>query len=255
MRPTYIGLIEYKNEIYDGQHEAIVSRETFEAVQKRLQEIQRPFTEGMNGHNYNSNLSGLLVCARCGATFVKTMHSANTKGGKTYHYYMCNSKLKKRKEAIKDPNCKNKTWRMAELDSIIFDEVKKLALDEDYLKTLKHKKRKDNRPEILDKKIADLDLRLNKLIELYSLDGISFVDLQKKIDELNTTKMKVSEEKMKILAEHENDTSRADAIEYLTGFHDVLERGSMEEIRATLQALIEKIEIDGDDVTIFWRFT
>ena len=37
---------------------------------------------------------------------------------------------------IKDPNCKNKIWDMNELDNIIFDEIKKLSLDSDYLKEI-----------------------------------------------------------------------------------------------------------------------
>lgn len=254
-RKTYLGLIEYKGKEYQGQHQAIITQETFDAVQKRLRANQKPYRETMQGRNYNSNLSGLLYCARCGATFSKTTHCPSKAGGKKYHYYICNSKMKKNPDSVKDPNCKNKTWQMEKLDDIIFGEIKKLSLDPEYLKTIKGTKKKDNRPKALEKKIAEIDQQLSKLMELYSLDGISLESLQEKINELNTRKLKLSEEKTRILLEREQELTKDDAVKLIKSFDSVLESGSMPEIRAILQALIDKIEVDGEDITIYWKFT
>ena len=163
--------------------------------------------------------------------------------------------MKKDKNAILDPNCKNKSWRVEKLDALIFDEIKKLSIDPDYLKSIKGTKKKDIRPKALDRKIREIDQQLSKLIELYSLDGISLDSLQDKINELNTNKLKLQEEKTRILLEQEEELTKDEAVKLIKSFDSVLESGSMPEIRALLQALIDKIVIDGEDVTINWKFT
>ena len=57
------------------------------------------------------------------------------------------------------------------------------------------------------------------------------------------------------MLEQEQNLSKEDAFKLINSFDAVLERNSMAEIRNILQTLIEKIEIDGDDITIFWKFT
>ena len=253
-RKTYLGLIEYKGQVYQGQHEPIISQEIFDSAQKRLIERQQPFYDKMHGRNYNSNLSGLLYCAHCGAKYNKKTKQGHRKDGRPYYYYMCLSKIRSVKKAIKDPHCKNKTWKEAELDELVFNEIRKLSLDPEYLKSIKGTKKKDNRPKALEKKIAELGQQISKLMELYSVDGISLEHLQEKINELNTNKLKLEQEKTKILLEHEQELSKDEAVNLIKSFDSVLEKGSMPEIRAILQALIDKIEIDNDDITIYWKF-
>ena len=255
-RKTYYGVIEYKENEYQGQHEPIISKELFDICQKKHRANKKIYDEQMAGSNYNSCLSGLLVCARCGANFSKnTKHSSYKDKKITYHYYVCNSKIKKNPSRVKDPNCKNKTWRMEQLDELIFGEIKKLSLDPNYIAQLKPKKRKDDRPELIEKRIEEIEQQLSRLMELYSIDGISLESLQKKITELNTNKLRLEQEKTRILLEQERNLSKEDAFKLINSFDAVLERNSMAEIRNILQTLIEKIEIDGDDITIYWKFT
>lgn len=255
-RKTYYGVIEYKGNDYQGQHEPIISKELFDICQRKHKATKEIYMEHMQGKNFNSCLSGLLVCARCGANFSKNTKHTNYKGiSKSYYYYVCNSKQKKNPSTIKDPTCQNKSWRMETLDDLIFDEIKKLSLDPDYITQLQPTKKKDDRPKEFDKKIAEIEKQLSKLLELYSLDGISLEALQKKINELNTNKLKLSEEKTRILLDEEQELTKDEALRLINSFDATLEAGSMSEIRAILQALIDKIEIDGDDITIFWKFT
>ena len=144
---------------------------------------------------------------------------------------------------------------MEQLDELIFGEIKKLSLDPNYIAQLKPKKRKDDRPELIEKRIEEIEQQLSRLMELYSIDGISLESLQKKITELNTNKLRLEQEKTRILLEQERNLSKEDAFKLINSFDAVLERNSMAEIRNILQTLIEKIEIDGDDITIYWKFT
>ena len=255
-RKTYLGLICHKDKVFNGLHEPIISQDVFDAVQKIKEENRKPYPSGQKRGHVNCYLGGLCFCAQCGARYSKMSKTRKVKAGnKPYHYYMCNSRSKRTPSLVTDPNCKNKIWKMDELDNIIFDEIKKLAIDPEYLKSVKSTKQTDNRPKILDKKMNQIDQQLSKLIELYSINGISYDALQEKINELNTKKLLLSEEKTKILKENQNALSREEAIKLLGSFESVLNTGTFEEIRAIIRALIEKIELDGDDVTIYWKFS
>ena len=255
-RKTYLGLIEHKGNIYQGNHEPIISQEIFDAVQAIKKDKSKDYSDGKRNGLVVSYLGGLLYCAHCGAKYSKETKYHKTKAtSKPYLYYVCNSRLKRNPSLIVDAECKNKRWRMNELDQIVFDEIKKLALDPDYIKAIKSSKKKDNRPKVIDKKIESLDNQLTKLMELYSLDGISFEALQEKINELKTKKLLLSEEKTKILLEKEKELTKDQALTLVKSFESILEDGSFEEIRQIITALIEKIEIDGENITIYWKFS
>jgi site-specific DNA recombinase len=60
---TYLGKVRYKDEIYEGEHEAIVDPDTFEEVQRLLRTNHR--TGGARVRNqFGAILKGLLRCAR-----------------------------------------------------------------------------------------------------------------------------------------------------------------------------------------------
>jgi hypothetical protein len=40
----------------------------------------------------------------------------------------------------------------------------------------------------------------------------------------------------------------------LPTLQDVIETGSFDDKRQVVESLIKRIEIDGDDITIFWKF-
>ena len=58
----------------------------------------------------------------------------------------------------------------------------------------------------------------------------------------------------RILVEQE-DNSTERMREALTSLDSVLDEGSFDDIVFVLHELIEKISIDGDDITIQWRFS
>lgn len=81
----YIGMVPYKEELHQGQHEAIVDSELFDAVQRQLKcHRQRGGARAKN--KWAMLLKGLLVCGRCGA---RMMHTYSKKGERLYHYYLC----------------------------------------------------------------------------------------------------------------------------------------------------------------------
>lgn len=92
---TYIGEIPHKDESYPGQHEAIISRETFDAVQALLDETRRTRKPGKaRPAHTGATLSGLIFDS---AGHVMSPVSASRKGGATYRYYVSTAVQKGRK--------------------------------------------------------------------------------------------------------------------------------------------------------------
>lgn len=253
---TYIGETYYSGAWYKGEHDPIISPELFAAADRMKNRKHEDYLrKGTRDGMATSYLGGLLFCAHCGAKYIKCAHYNHYKGkSEKVDLYKCNSRAKKTKDAVMDPNCKNKIWKMSELDALICAEIEKLALDDNFLDEDRKIDSRRSEASILALEIERLDDQILRLMDLYSLGSIPLDLLQQKTEGLK--KQKESLEEMRRNAEMANGNvlNRRDMAEKVKSFGDVLKRGNLAEIRALLSALIERIELDGDDVTIYWRF-
>lgn len=255
-RKTYLGYIKYHDDWYKGEHEALISEDLFNTVQKIFDQRTEDYSYYKRREGrVNSYLGGMLFCDCCGGKYSKII-SNSTKNGKKYRntYYKCNSRTFKKRTLVRDPNCKNKTWRMDVLDNLVFDEIKKLALDPDYINKIKTPQENYNKQSVIENQIENIKNQINKLMDLYTIGGMPVDLLQEKIHDLNDQQKKLETEIEKIEDEKKKKMTHADAMKMITSFKDVLERGDYAEIRTSLSALIEKIVIKGEDIEIYWRF-
>lgn len=84
----YIGVYKYRDIKIAGGIPAIVEKETFEAVQKRLKINAEAPARGKAKIDYL--LAGKLFCGHCGSTMVGECGKSAT--GTIYHYYSCSSR-------------------------------------------------------------------------------------------------------------------------------------------------------------------
>ena len=90
--PLYTGKILYHGEIYPGEHEAIITDETFQKVQSILVE-NRPDWKMTKKIKHVGLLSGLLRCKACNCAMY---YCYNIKASKyKYYYYLCMSASKR----------------------------------------------------------------------------------------------------------------------------------------------------------------
>ena len=251
----YIGEVSYHEDWYPGIHQPIVDRDVFEDVQVFLDgraALHRD--QGQRTGKIRSNLGGLLYCAQCGGKFSKRT-TRTTRKGKEYLYevYVCNSRAGKEGVRVK-ADCRNKIWKMAELDSLIFGEVSNLALDPDFLKGSEPGSKKDRRIPVLEKRIKKQDEELSRLIDLYGVGKVPLPLLEEKIRAAQERRDAMEEELDRIREEGRARLAPDQALEEISSFADVLRSGDKEKIHAVLSDLIDRIEIDGDDVSIFWSF-
>jgi site-specific DNA recombinase len=84
----YIGEVRYEGVWYEGRHEALISEELFERVQRVLDSHSGAGTRERTHHHY---LKGALWCARCHHRFIVQRATGN---GGEYYYFLCRGRQK-----------------------------------------------------------------------------------------------------------------------------------------------------------------
>lgn len=251
----YIGEVKYHKVWYPGIHTPIVELGKFNKAQELLKQRRENYT---SSNKHTTYLGGLLWCKRCGARY----HPKRTrirKDGTDLHRYMCYSRSKRMKQMIMDPNCKNDFHQVDELDEIVFNEIRKLALDPEYLKEVRAERHltdsQDNKIGLIQKEIEELSSQISGYMDLYVLKSLSMQEVDAKIEPLANRREKLENELALLLDEEDESLlSEEEAIKIVQSFEDILERDNFDEIRATLETLIERIFIDGQTITIHWNF-
>jgi site-specific DNA recombinase len=149
--PIYAGLIPCGNELYPGEHTAIMQRAVFERVQQLLDERTEAMDLGSDGQSPEQRgvylLKGILYC-RCGAA----MTPASTRKGK-YRYYRC---VKKDKRGTDE--CDGRPLPAAEIEELVVARVRVVAGDPGLVADLTARLRGD-----VVKILSSLDIERAKL--------------------------------------------------------------------------------------------
>ncbi len=116
----YLGEIDHKGEIFAGQHEAIIDRESFERAAAIIEGNAKNRRGPPLRTQYDYLLTGVLRCA-CGYSL--TTSAGNGRGGR-YHYYRCVGIQKK-----PDHACPVKQVRAERADEAVLEIVREAARD------------------------------------------------------------------------------------------------------------------------------
>lgn len=255
---TYIGELSHGGVWYQGIHDPIIDKDVFDAVNKELDKRRKRFEEqgyktGTKAHT--THLGGLIHCAHCKGKFSK-----NQTGNKQYGFHMnytCYSRHKRVKTMIKDRNCKNKSYRVNELDEHVFRQIRKLSLDPEYHITNLQEKNVDDdnqrKIRLIQAEIKNIDAQRTRYMSLYGNENYTIEELDGLVKPLNERKLSLMTE-IKRLTNTETKLPKDEAIRIIDSFADVLEKGDLHEVRSLLELLIEKIVIDNETIDIHWTF-
>lgn len=255
---VYLGYIKYHDEYYKGEHTAIRTEEDYEKIVKLLdQRLEAYLTLGIKPRAITSYLGGLLFCKHCGGKYTKQA-GKKWKGNPPPLYYTCHSRSKKVKKMVKDPNCKNKNWKMKELDDIVLAEILKLAADPEYITEIRQEAKdrqvdEPNKITIIEKEIEKIDEQISRFMDLYGIGKFTIDQVSSKVDPLNNTRNNLVKELATLTAEAGRLTEE-ETREIVATAEEALEYGDFDEIRTMIESLIAYIELDNDDVTIHWKF-
>lgn len=115
---TYIGKVEYKDEIHPGEQPGIVDPATFDQVGKLLGESQRVLGP-ISRNKYGYLLRGLVRCVHCSSVMTASTTSPR---GKAYRYYSCTEPHRRGTDA-----CPVRTAPAPELEQFIVQRIKDLG--------------------------------------------------------------------------------------------------------------------------------
>jgi site-specific DNA recombinase len=158
---------------------------------------------------------------------------------------------------IKDPNCKNKNWKLTELEALVFDQIRQLALDPDYIRNAQAEKLQKtdapNKIAIIKKEIENLDAQISRFMDLYGIGKFTIDQVSSKIDPLNEKRLGLEKE-LESLNASTGELTEEETLRIVKNFEEALERDDFNEIRLIIETLIYYIEIDNEDVYIHWKF-
>lgn len=265
----YIGKIKYKGAEYDGVHDPIIDPETFRRANRRYAEISAKDAQHYrSAFKANHLLTGLIFCGSCGARYFtwtaratkKDKEGKQRKLGERYAYYKCYSRDKNKTMATVD-FCDNPTYKVELLDRIILDEIKKLKFDPEYLNKIMvtpDTVAADEEVRVLNDKLKEITVKIDKLMDLYTLGTIPIEAINNRVKPLYQEKEKLEKqiEEIKENAKDPDVLSYEDTREILGQFGDNLEDMPLTDKREIVQSLIKRIEIFHDRFAfkIYWKF-
>lgn len=252
LNELYTGKIHWQGHTYDGSHTAIIDEETFK---KSVAIYNSKDNSNCKNHGRTTYLGGIIYCKQCTAKYTASRF-VDKEYNRVYRYYSCHSRRKANRAMVKDPNCKNMNYKMDVLDNMIFDEIRKLADDPTHIHEIRQKNFSDDdkqKENLIRKEIAKLDAQKSRFMDLYGVGEFTMEEVQEKARPINAQKKKLEME-LANLSSNKSALSEDEALKIIGTFNDVMDEGNFEQLRMLVNALIERIEIDNEDVDIFWKF-
>jgi site-specific DNA recombinase len=252
--PIYIGKIKHKDEVYDGEHEAIIDLGVFEKVQTTLQQNGR----GRGNHlinKYGALLKGLLHCHACDQMMV---HTFTGRGSKRYRYYTCGKAIKSGYQS-----CPTKSLPAPEIEAAVVDQIRCIAHDDALRKEVLRQARSAADDELaelvtqqrqLERQLARDHAEIGRLAvspEPSSATTARIADLHERIargeQHLAPVRNRVSE-----IERQQIDADDVDAA--FVDFDNVWNALSSREQAQVISLLVARIEFDVSDSTIAISF-
>ncbi len=232
---TNTGKVPYRDEVYDGKHEAVVSDELYEEI-LRVNKVR-----SREKYERHYLLSGKIFCGHCGAKY------RYQKWGKRLIMY-CYSQQKSKPRYIKDPNCNNKRWDTFEVEDAVLEELFKMSLDLDLFKktfniaTVNVKNEYKQRLEEITKQINNL---LNNIAS-----GIAVEETNNKIIELENEKEIIEE---KLIESDKREKDNKVSLNIIKNLKATWFDMDFDEQRRIIEHLIDKVIVNDNEINIYYN--
>lgn len=233
---------------------AIISKEDFEKVQLKFKSKTRNTSSRSTAIN-TYLLTGLCECGECGGVYSGGYRSKNRNGSFSYGY-LC----RRRKDKVND--CKNYPIRKELLENLVITILKDNIFSDPQIDIVTEKvysyfnsNFKDSNKEIsrIEKSLATLQKKLDKLLDLSLNDLISNHEFKIKREEIDMEMLNLKEEKLKYNSMTQK-LSRAQIKNHLIELGKNLESKDDLLVQTIIQTFVKKIIIYKSSITINIRF-
>ncbi|MDE2933877.1 MAG: recombinase family protein, partial [Chloroflexota bacterium] len=238
----------------DGAFPAIVTREEFERVNKLLQS-RAPKVVHPRRASSPYLLSGLLKCESCG----RTLTAAEAKSGK-YTYYVCQSLLKRGKEACATPRLNARRF-----EETIIGQIREHILTESNVRDLVRMLDEEmdgvaseqrQRLETIEEELADVRRRLGRVWQVIENGDIAIADASDRITEHRERQQRLevaAEEARAVLAGRREILDSADkTAAFAREMSEFLQTSEITETRAFVRSFVKAILVKPGRATIHY---
>ena len=232
---TNTGKVPYRDEVFEGQHEAVVSDELYEEI-LRVNKVR-----SREKYERHYLLSGKVYCGHCGAKY------RYQKWGKRLIMY-CYSQQKSKPKYIKDPNCKNKRWDTFEVEDAVLEELFKMSLDIDLFKKTFNIASVNVKNE-LKARLEEIKKQINNLLNFIA-SGIAVDETNKKITELEREKEQIEE---KLLSSDKKEKDNKVSLNMITNLKTTWFNMDFDEQRRIIEHLIDKVVVNDNEINIYYN--
>lgn len=232
---TNTGKVPYRDEVFEGQHEAVVSDELYEEI-LRVNKVR-----SREKYERHYLLSGKVYCGHCGAKY------RYQKWGKRLIMY-CYSQQKSKPKYIKDPNCKNKRWDTFEVEDAVLEELFKMSLDIDLFKHTFNIASVNVKNE-LKARLEEIKKQINNLLNFIA-SGIAVDETNKKITELEREKEQIEE---KLLSSDKKEKDNKVSLNMITNLKATWFDMDFDEQRRIIEHLIDKVVVNDNEINIYYN--
>jgi len=236
---------------------ALVSQDLFEAVAETFENNRRRYREQKQGAGFL--LSGLLVCHCCGSAYCG--HRQRRAGNsQPYVYYRCigTDKYRRGGESI----CDNKGLNGTRLEETVWTDASSLLQDKERLRGELERRLQPTAEEAFDyshweRSIAQLKRRMARLIDAYENDWLDKADFELRIRRVKERLAREEEAQ----AQRDRETTSEEELRLLVGnfetfaghIREGLDQADVETKRKILRLLVNRIEVDKDEVRIVYK--
>jgi len=255
----YLGKITYKDEVYDGEHPAIVDEDIFERAQRLLKR------NGRSGAPYVRNrfgavLKGLVRCVPCECGMVPTHATKTTSSGgnKRYRYYVCQNAQSRGWH-----NCPSPSVPAPELEGFVVDQVKAIGKDTNLLaETLEESRRQreeaigklEDEKRTLERELHRHNAELRELASKGQTNGVTTDRMADVQDRIKIAEQRTTEVREQIVALSRELVDAREVGEACSLFDPLWDTLTAREQARILHLLIERIDYDGVNGTVSITF-
>lgn len=238
-RVTYMGKINYKGEIIQGIHQAIIDETTWQMAQR---EREKRSAKSTTSSSYL--LTGLVFCGKCGAKM-----RYQKWGGKKVKLY-CYSQQTSKPNLVKDPHCDNYRYEAEQVERIVLEELfsytEKIRLAE--RPDAAGQKPRASGVEVLQQKYAQVSSSIKRLYNLYaqSANELLLQTIEESQQELERLGRLLESEKKAVSCVKETEKREA----YLSNLRERWNTMSMAEKHKVLRLCIDRISITDGAIDI-----
>lgn len=236
-RKSNYGIIEYNGEEYQGKHEPIISKETYDLAMKCM--LDRSQVR-VNTSEYL--LTGLIYCGKCGAKM--RYQKWGNKGSKL----VCYSQQKSKPYLVKDSNCDQEKIWCDEVEDLVIKSIFEFA--NNYKPSKTESIVPDNTLTLLYKQQDELNKKIKKLYNIYAETEDNDDVLLSTIQELQKQLKNVNKQ---IDIETKNSiifSRRKEKTEILSSINERWNDLDVKQKKNIVRKLVNKITITNNNVDI-----